>query len=166
MGAVLDPSLPEKALAGLLAQLSAQSAAGRLTSSQLPVRPDGSVDEAKAGPLVKEVLGSTVHTAAATSAPARVSILDGTGSTGDTTAQAAQVQVVNSGLTVVPGGGRSAPQATSEIRYTDDGRAEAAKTLATSLGLPPTAVKKVTDAQTADLVLVLGKDYQVPKAQP
>ncbi|MFE0457691.1 LCP family protein [Kitasatospora sp. NPDC058965] len=164
VGAVPDPSLPENALAGLLAQLSAQAGAGRLTTNELPVKADGTVDEAKAAPLVKDVLGSTVHTAAATGGPARVSILDATGSTATTLADAAQAQVVNAGLTFVPGAGKATPQATSEIHYTDDARADAARSLATTLGLPATAVKKVTDAQTSDLVLVLGKDYQAPKA--
>ncbi|PYC77087.1 hypothetical protein C7C46_20365 [Streptomyces tateyamensis] len=167
MGAVLDPSLPEQALAGLLAQLAGRAGAGRLTTSELPVRTDGTVDEAKAAPLVKDVLGSTVHTAAATAGPARVSIQDATGTAGgtDSPAVAAQAQVVNAGLTFVPGGGKVAAQPSSEIHYSDDTRADAARSLATTLGLPATAVKKVTDAQTTDLVLVVGKDYQAPKPQ-
>lgn len=164
MNAVLDPSLPEKALAGLLAELSQQAQAGHFSTTTLSVKPDGTLDQAVAGPQVKEVLGGTVHTAAANSAPARVSIVDASGN--DQAAAAAQLQVVNAGLNFVPGGGKAAsPQAGSEIRYTDDGRAAAAQSLATSLGLPATAVKKVTDAQIADLVVVLGKDYQVPKQQ-
>ncbi|WP_035806153.1 LytR C-terminal domain-containing protein [Kitasatospora mediocidica] len=162
MNAVLDPSLPEKALAGLLVELSQQAQAGHFGVSTLAVRPDGTLDQAAAGPQVKDVLGGTVHTAAANSAPARVSILDASGN--DQAAAAAQVQVVNAGLNFVPGGGKApATQATSEIHYTDDARAAAAQSLASSLGLPATAVKKVTDAQIADLVVVLGKDYQAPK---
>ncbi|WP_460625081.1 LCP family protein, partial [Kitasatospora kifunensis] len=163
MGAVLDPSLPEKALAGLLVELAQQAGAGHLSTTTLPVQPDGTLDQGKAGPVVKDVLGGTVHSAAATSGPARVSIVDATGS-GGSTAQAAQIQVVNAGLNFVPGGATApSPQATTEIDYTDDGRAAAAQSLATSLGLPASAVKKVTTAQTADIVVVLGKDYQPPK---
>ncbi|WP_327069229.1 LCP family protein [Kitasatospora sp. NBC_01302] len=163
MGAVLDPSLPEKALAGLLVELSQQSAAGHLATTTLPVQPDGTLDQGKAGPVVKDVLGGTVHSAAATSGPARVSIVDATGS-GGSAAQAAQIQVVDAGLNFVPGGSTApSPQATTEIDYTDDGRAQAAQSLATSLGLPTSVVKKVSTAQTADLVVVLGKDYQPPK---
>ncbi|WP_344438029.1 LytR C-terminal domain-containing protein, partial [Kitasatospora nipponensis] len=161
MNAVLDPSLPEKALAGLLAELAQQVKDGHFGTSELPLKADGTLDEAKAGPLVKDVLGSTVHLAAATGAPARVGILDGSGN--DAAATAAQVQVINSGLNYVSTS-KGPAQATTEIRYTDDGRLAAAKSLAASLGLPDGVVKKVTDAQTADLVLVLGKDYQVPKA--
>ncbi|WP_329564148.1 LCP family protein [Kitasatospora sp. NBC_01266] len=163
MGAVLDPSLPEKALAGLLVELSQQAAAGHFSSTELPVQPDGTLNQAQAAPVVKEVLGGTVHLAAATSAPARVSIVDASGS-GGANAQAAQVQVVNAGLNFVPGGGTApSPQATTEIDYTDDSRQAAAQSLATTLGLPAGAVKKVGTAQTADIVVVLGKDYQPPK---
>ncbi|MER5354215.1 LytR C-terminal domain-containing protein [Kitasatospora sp. NPDC002551] len=163
MNAVLDPSLPEDALAGVLAQLAKLSKDGQFGTAALTVKPDGSLDEATAGKQVKEVLGGTVKAATSGDAPARVSLQDATGN--DLAAAAAQVQVVNAGLTFVPGGAKSAPQATSEIRYTDDARQAAAKSLATSLNLPETAVKKVTDAQNADLVVVLGKDYAPPKPQ-
>ncbi len=162
MNAVLDPSLPEKALAGLLAELAQQAKDGHFATSTLAVKPDGTLDAATAGAQVKDVLGGTVHAAAAANAIARVSILDASGN--DQAAVAAQVQVVNAGLNFVAGGGKApSPQAASEIRYTDDTRADAARSLATSLGLQPTAVKKVTDPQTADLLVVLGKDYQPPK---
>ncbi|GAA2826642.1 LytR C-terminal domain-containing protein [Kitasatospora sp. CM 4170] len=163
MNAVLDPSLPEDALAGVLAQLAQQGKDGHLGTTALTVKPDGTLDEATAGKQVKDVLGGTVKSANATDAPARVSIQDATGN--DQAAAAAQVQVVNAGLTFIPGGAKGAPQAVSEIRYTDDARQAAAKSLATSLNLPETAVKKVADAQNADLVVVLGKDYQPPKPQ-
>ncbi|KJY27073.1 hypothetical protein VR45_35685 [Streptomyces sp. NRRL S-495] len=162
MNAVLDPSLPEDALAGVLAQLAQQSKAGQFGTATLTVKPDGSLDEATAGKQVKDVLGGTVKAATGADAPPRVSVQDASGN--DQAAAAAQVQVVNAGLTFVPGGAKSAPQAASEIRYTDDARQAAAKSLAISLNLPETAVKKVADAQNADLVVVLGKDYAPPKA--
>ncbi|MFF4815324.1 LCP family protein [Kitasatospora sp. NPDC001309] len=163
MNAVLDPSLPEDALAGVLTQLAQQAKDGHFGTTALTVKPDGTLDEATAGKQVKDVLGGTVKSAAAGDAPARVSVQDASGN--DAAGAAAQVQIVNSGLTFIPGGAKTAPQATSEIRYTDDARQGAAKSLATSLGLPDTAVKKVGDAQNADLVVVLGKDYQPPKTQ-
>ncbi|MDY0815083.1 LytR C-terminal domain-containing protein [Kitasatospora purpeofusca] len=162
MNAVLDPSLPEDALAGVLAQLAQQSKSGQFGTAALTVKPDGSLDEATAGKQVKDVLGGTVKSATSADAPARVSVQDASGN--DQAAAAAQVQVVNAGLTFVPGGAKAAPQAASEIRYTDDARQAAAKSLATSLNLPETAVKKVADAQNADLVVVVGKDYAPPKA--
>ncbi|MFJ9695374.1 LCP family protein [Kitasatospora sp. NPDC101183] len=163
MNAVLDPSLPEDALAGVLAQLAQQAKDGHFSTALLTVKPDGGLDEATAGKQVKDVLGGTVKSAATGDAPARVSIQDASGN--DQAAAAAQVQVTNAGLTFVPGGAKGTPQAASEIRYTDDARQAAAKSLATSLGLPETAVKKSGDAQNADLVVVLGKDYQPPKGQ-
>ncbi|MEE1787959.1 LytR C-terminal domain-containing protein [Streptomyces sp. SP17BM10] len=163
MNAVLDPSLPEDALAGVLAQLAQQAKDGHFGTTTLTVKPDGSLDEATAGKQVKDVLGGTVKSAVAGDAPARVSIQDASGN--DQAAASAQVQVVNAGLTFIPGGAKAAAQATSEIRYTDDARQGAAKSLAASLGLPDTAVKKVGDAQNADLVVVLGKDYQPSKSQ-
>ncbi|GGV06441.1 membrane protein [Kitasatospora herbaricolor] len=163
VGAVLDPSLPRDALAGVLVQLAQQGKDGHLATSALPVKPDGTLDDATAGKQVKEVLGGTVRNADSAGAAARVAIQDASGN--DQAAAAAQVQVLNAGLTFVPGAAKSSPQATTEIRYTDDARLEAAKSLATSLNLPETAVKKVTEAQNADLLVVLGKDYQVPKPQ-
>ncbi|MGW2870442.1 LytR C-terminal domain-containing protein [Kitasatospora sp. NPDC001225] len=164
MNAVLDPSLPEDALAGVLVQLSQQAKDGHFGTAALTVKPDGSLDEATAGKQVKDVLGGTVKSAAAGDAPVRVAVQDSSGN--DAAAAAVQVQIVNSGLTFIPGGAKGAPQATSEIRYTDDARQGAAKSLATSLGLPDTVVKKVTgDTQNADLLVVLGKDYQPPKTQ-
>ncbi|MGW7582667.1 LCP family protein [Kitasatospora sp. NPDC054769] len=164
MNAVLDPSLPEDALAGVLVQLAQQAKDGHFGTTALTVKPDGSLDEATAGKQVKDVLGGTVKSAAVGDAPVRVALQDATGN--DAAAAAAQVQIVNSGLTFIPGGAKAAPQPASEIRYTDDARQGAAKSLATSLGLPDTAVKKVTgDAQNADLLVLLGKDYQPPKNQ-
>ncbi|MFF2038868.1 LCP family protein [Kitasatospora sp. NPDC058170] len=163
MNAVLDPSLPEDALAGVLAQLAQQAKDGHLSTSALPVKPDGTLDDATAGKQVKDVLGGTLKAATAGDAAARVSIQDGSGN--DQAAAAAQVQVVNAGLTFLPGGAKTAAQPTSEIRYTDDARQAAAKSLAISLNLPETAAKKVTDPQNADLLVVLGKDYQPPKTQ-
>ncbi|MFJ9440317.1 LytR C-terminal domain-containing protein [Kitasatospora sp. NPDC101235] len=164
MNAVLDPSLPEDALAGVLVQLAQQAKDGHFGTTALTVKPDGSLDEATAGKQVKDVLGGTVKSAATGDAPARVALQDASGN--DAAGAAAQVQIVNSGLTFIPGGVKAAPQAASEIRYTDDARQGAAKSLATSLGLPDTVVKKVTgDTQNADLLVVLGKDYQPPKTQ-
>ncbi|MQS12184.1 LytR family transcriptional regulator [Streptomyces kaniharaensis] len=163
MNAVLDPSLPEDALAGVLAQLAQQAKNGHFGATTLTVKPDGTLDEATAGKQVKDVLGGTVKSATSADAPARVSIQDASGN--DQAAAAAQIQIMNAGLTFIPGGSKTAAQPASEIRYTDDARQAAAKSLATSLGLPDTAVKKAGDAQNADLVVVLGKDYQPPKSQ-
>ncbi|MGK4583335.1 LCP family protein [Kitasatospora sp. HPMI-4] len=163
MNAVLDPSLPEQALAGVLAQLAQLAQNGNFATSTLKVQPDGTLDEATAGAQVKQVLGGTVHKAQSSGGTARVSILNASGS--DQAATSALVQVSNAGLNALPSGKASGTQATSEIRYTDDARAAAAKSLAMTLGLPESVVKKTTEAQNADLVVVLGKDYQPGKSQ-
>ncbi|MFJ8041559.1 LytR C-terminal domain-containing protein [Kitasatospora sp. NPDC096147] len=161
VGSVLDPSLPEPALGGVLAQLARYTQGGKLTVSTLKVQPDGTLDEATAGAQVKEVLGGTVGKAKAATATTRVSILNASGS--DEAATTAAVQVTNGGLEVLPTGAKAAVQPASEIRYTDDAKQAAAKSLATALGFKEEAVKKVTGAQNADLVVVLGKDYTAPK---
>ncbi|KJK58420.1 LytR C-terminal domain-containing protein [Saccharothrix sp. ST-888] len=164
MNAVLDPSLPEQALAGVLAQLAKLAKDGSFGTSTLKVQPDGTLDEATAGAQVKEVLGGTVHKAQSSGGTARVSIVNASGS--DQSANTALVAVANAGLDVIPSGGKAnSTQALSEVRYTDDSRAAAAKSLAITLGLKESAVKKTTDAQNADLVVVLGKDYQPGKGQ-
>ncbi|WP_033820970.1 LytR C-terminal domain-containing protein, partial [Kitasatospora sp. MBT63] len=164
MNAVLDPSLPEKKLGGVLALLAGQAKAGHLSGSTLKTKPDGTLDEATAGQQVKEILGGTVKAGAVTSTggTSRVSVVNASGN--DQNATAAGVQVTNAGLELVPSTAKAAAQAASEIRYTDDAKASDAKALAGALGLPETVVKKVTDPQNADLVVVLGKDYQAPKA--
>ncbi|MDH6574789.1 LytR C-terminal domain-containing protein, partial [Kitasatospora sp. MAP5-34] len=164
MNAVLDPSLPEQALAGVLAQLAQQAKDGHFSTSALKVQPDGTLDPAVAGQQVKDVLGGTVHSAQSGSTTTRVGILNASGN--DQNTAAATIQVTNAGLNVVPSGANPGPtQANTEIRYTDDAKQAAAKSLATTLGLPDSAVKKVTDSLNADLVLVLGKDFAPAKGQ-
>ncbi|MFJ5232103.1 LytR C-terminal domain-containing protein [Kitasatospora sp. NPDC088391] len=158
MNSVADPSLPESALAGVLVNLSEQAKAGHLATVLLTAKADGTLDDATAGKQVKEVLGGTVSSAKGTGGTTRVTVVNASGN--DATATTAQVAVVNAGMDALPSTAKAPDQATSEIRYTDEAKKPAALTLATSLGLPDSAVKKVTDAQNADLVLVVGKDYQ------
>ncbi|MFD9130759.1 LCP family protein, partial [Kitasatospora sp. NPDC059571] len=164
MNAVLDPSLPEKALAGVLAGLAQQAKDGHLSTQVLKAKADGTLDQATAGQQVKDVLGGTVHSASSTTTTPRVSIVNASGN--EKLTESVQVQVINAGLESVPSSAKAgAVQAASEIRYTDDARAEAAKALAVTLGLKPEAVKKVTDPQNADLVVVLGKDFPTQPTQ-
>ncbi|WP_055588515.1 LCP family protein [Peterkaempfera griseoplana] len=159
MNAVMDPSLSERQLGASLAALARHAGAGHFSVATLPVKADGTVDPATAGTLVKQVLGGTVHNADSGSGPARVVIQNGTGTTAK--ADQAQIQVVNGGYTFVPPLGKAlAPVARTQIRYTDDARAEAARQLALTLNVPTTAVKKVTGGQTADILVVLGQDYK------
>ncbi|MFD8597414.1 LytR C-terminal domain-containing protein [Kitasatospora sp. NPDC059646] len=159
MNSVADPSLPESALAGVLVNLAKQAKAGHLTTTALTTKPDGTLDDATAGKQVKDILGGTIGKAKGTGGSTRVTVVN---ASGEDKASAAQVAVINAGMDALPSTAKAATQATSEIRYTDDAKRPAAVTLATSLGLPDSVVKKVTDAQNADLVLVIGKDYQPP----
>ncbi|MER5864584.1 LytR C-terminal domain-containing protein [Kitasatospora sp. NPDC002040] len=164
VGAVPDPSLPEAALAGVLVQLAQLTKGGHLATSALTVQPDGTLDDATAGKQVKDVLGGTVKNAQSVAGRStRVTLQNAVGN--DDVAATATALVTNSGLELLPGIGKVAVQPLSEIRYTDDAKLPTAQQLALTLGLKDTAVKKVTAAQNADLVVVLGKDYQPPKAQ-
>ncbi|MFG2693884.1 LytR C-terminal domain-containing protein [Kitasatospora sp. NPDC048407] len=158
---VPDPSLPEKALAGVLVNLSKQAKAGHLATTQLTVKPDGTLDDATAGKQVKDILGGALGSTKGTGGATRVTVINASGN--DKAALAAKVIVSNSGMEPLPSTAQASAQATSEIRYTDDAKKDAARTLAISLGLSDSVVKKVTDSQNADLVLVLGKDYQLPQ---
>ncbi|MGW4812652.1 LytR C-terminal domain-containing protein [Kitasatospora cineracea] len=160
MNMVADPSLPENALAGVLVNLAKQAKAGHLSTSVLTTKADGTLDDTTAGKQVKEILGGTIGSAKGTGGSTRVTIVNASGN--GTSAAAAQVAVINSGMDPLPSSAKAPDQASSEIRYTDDAKQPAALTLATSMGLPDSAVKKVTEAQNADLVLVIGKDYQPP----
>jgi hypothetical protein len=158
MNAVLDPSLPEKALGGVLAGLAQQAKGGHLDVQTLKAKADGTLDQATAGQQVKTVLGGTVHAATSAATTPRVSVVNASGN--EKLAAAVEVQVTNAGLEAVPSSTKSgAVQAASEIRYTDDSRAAAATSLAVTLGLKPGAVKKVSDPQNVDLVVVVGKDF-------
>ncbi|RAJ34436.1 LytR family transcriptional attenuator [Kitasatospora sp. SolWspMP-SS2h] len=160
MNMVPDPSLPESALAGVLVNLAKQAKAGHLSTAVLTAKPDGTLDDATAGKQVKEILGGAIGSAKGTGGSTRVTVVNASGS--ETSVAAAQVAVINAGMDALPSSAKATEQATSEIRYTDDAKQSAALTLATSMGLPDSAVKKVADAQNADLVLVVGKDYQPP----
>ncbi|GLW53173.1 LytR C-terminal domain-containing protein [Kitasatospora phosalacinea] len=162
MNSVADPSLPESALAGVLVNLAKQAKAGHLSTAKLTAKADGTLDDATAGVQVKEILGGTIGSAKGTGGSTRVAMVNASGS--DVSGTGAQAAVINAGMDVLPSSAKGPEQATSEIRYTDDAMRPAALTLATSMNLPDSVVKKATEAQNADLVLVVGKDYQ-PLAQ-
>lgn len=157
MGAVADPSLPDATLGALMAALSKDAQAGKYSTVTLPVNANGT-PASSAGDMVKQLLGGTVTTSSGATA-ARVAITDATG-TGNKI-NLAEAAVVNGGYTLVPDSSKApSTQSTSSITYSDDTRAADAKQLAQDLGLPTTVVTKVTSSQSADLVVVLGKDYE------
>jgi hypothetical protein len=110
--------------------------------------------------VVKDVLGGTVKQSAGTTQP-RVLISDATGKAA--AASLAQAAIVNGGTyTYVSGGKASATKTASQVLYADPARLAAAKDVAATLGLPPTAVKKGTVPSNADIAVTLGKDYKPP----
>lgn len=151
-----DPSLSVKQLGASLAGLATRARAGSYDTRLLPVQQDGTLAD-KSADMVKDVLGGTVKNADKNAAP-RVSVKDATG--GRSGAAAAQVALANGGYTYVDGGRAGAAEAASSVTYTDDLRAGEAKEVAKTLGLPDGAVRKGGSAGTADIAVVLGKDYK------
>ncbi|MGW5352762.1 LCP family protein [Streptomyces sp. NPDC004031] len=153
---ILDPSLTDKQLGASLAQLADLAKTGQYDTTMLPVQKDGTLS-ADATDSVKELLGGTVKQSEGTTQP-RVLITDATGS--KSAASMAQAAIVNGATyTYVSGGKASATKSTSQILYADAARLEAAKDVAATLGLPPTAVAKGKVPSNADIAVTLGKDY-------
>lgn len=157
MGAVPDPSLPDSTLGAVLAALSTDAKAGKYSTRTLPVKGDGTLG-AGASDLVKSLLGGKVSDGT-TATVARVAIQDATG-TGNRI-NMADADMQNGGFTLVPGTPKAASaQAVSTVSYTDDARAADARQVAQDLGLPASAVRKVTSDQSVDVMVVLGKDFK------
>ncbi|MFF7195877.1 LytR C-terminal domain-containing protein [Streptomyces sp. NPDC008079] len=155
---ILDPSLTDQQLGASLAQLAELAKTGAYDTAMLPVQKDGTLTAKTSDSVVKDILGGTVKTSDAT-AQARVQIKDATGD--KKSGPMAQAAIVNGGTyTYVPGGTADKSQALSQIVYGDDARLAAAKDVASTLGLPASAVKKGTVPATADISVVLGKDYK------
>jgi hypothetical protein len=159
LGQILDPSLTDKQLGASLAQLADLAKTGAYGTTLLPVQKDGTLSQ-DTDTLVKDVLGGTVKQSAGTTQP-RVLISIATGSS--KSASLAQAAIVNGGTyTYVAGGKAAKTQSTSEVLYTDPARLAAAKDVAATLGLAPTAVKKGKVPSNADIAVTLGKDYKPP----
>jgi hypothetical protein len=157
MGAVPDPSLPDASLGALLAAMSKDANAGKYSTQTLGVKSDGTLAPG-ADTLVKQLLGGSVNAKGAMPTVARVAVQDATGITNR--ANLADAAVINGGFTLVPGTPKAdSSHAASTVSYTDDARAADAKQVAQDLGLPATAVRKVTTAQSVDVLVVLGKDF-------
>ncbi|MFI0896902.1 LCP family protein [Streptomyces sp. NPDC020983] len=154
---ILDPSLTDKQLGASLAQLADLAKTGQYDTTVLPVQKNGTLSAA-ATDSVKDLLGGTVKQSEGTAQP-RVLITDATGS--KSAAAMAQAAIVNGATyTYVAGGKAGSTQSASRILYADAARLEAAKDVAATLGLPPTAVAKGKVPSNADIAVTLGKDYQ------
>ncbi|MEW2517996.1 LCP family glycopolymer transferase [Actinacidiphila alni] len=155
---ILDPSLTDKQLGASLAQLAELAKTGAYDTAMLPVQKDGTLSAQTSDSVVKDILGGTVKKSDA-SAQARVLIKDASGDKKN--GPLAQAAIVNGGTyTYVPGGTGSTSQAASQVVYADPARLAAAKDVASTLGLPASAVKKGTVPATADIAVTLGKDYK------
>ncbi|WP_052440940.1 LCP family protein [Streptacidiphilus anmyonensis] len=156
MGAVEDPSLSDNALGALLAKLSTDARGGSYSTETLPVLGNGTLGSG-AGTMVSGLLAGKVSSESGQTAP-RVQVIDASGNA--KAAEYAQAAITNSGDVVVPGTAKAATRSTSVIEYGDDTRLSDAKALAATLGLPASAVKKVTSPLSVDLVAELGRDYK------
>jgi anionic cell wall polymer biosynthesis LytR-Cps2A-Psr (LCP) family protein len=158
---ILDPSLTEKQLGTSLAQLADLAKTGAYDTTTLAVQKDGTLSAQATAAVVKDVLGGAVNksTSSSSSAQPRVVIKDATGNS--KSAAMAQAAIVNGGTyTYVPGGKAATAQPLSQVLYADPAREAAAKDVATTLGLPASAVKKGTVPTNADISVVLGKNYK------
>ncbi|MDI2127418.1 LCP family protein [Yinghuangia seranimata] len=155
---IADPSLPDARLAELLTQMGQAVQTQKFKSGALPIQPDGMLNVATAGPVVKELLGGTVKVAKA-DGPARVMIGDANGGKG--AQDAAKIKIINAGYTYVPGGvAEPKPKPTTLIQYSDDAHADVARQMALTLGVPETAAKKAEGQMLADVVITLGQDFK------
>ncbi|MGK5728104.1 LCP family protein [Streptomyces sp. URMC 124] len=152
-----DPSLSTEQLGASLAHMAALARKGAYATALLPVQQDGTLGEKATGGVVKEVLGGTVKNTDRNATP-RVSVKNATGGKGAATS--AQITLVNSGYSVIDGGTAGSAATASAVLYADERRAAEAKEVAKTLGLPAGAVKQAKDATTADVTVVLGKDYK------
>jgi anionic cell wall polymer biosynthesis LytR-Cps2A-Psr (LCP) family protein len=160
---ILDPSLTDKQLGASLAQLAELAKTGAYDTTVLPVGKDGTLSAQTSDSVVKDILGGAVKKSDA-SAQARVLIKDASGNKKN--GPMAQAAIVNGGTyTYVPGGTSATTLATSQVVYTDPARLAAAKDVASTLGLPASAVKKGTVPATADISVTLGRDYKPTTGQ-
>ncbi|MCF4138284.1 LytR C-terminal domain-containing protein [Streptomyces sp. Tue 6430] len=155
---ILDPSLTDKDLGAFLAGLADLAKGGDYKTALLPVQADGTLDaEASAG-VVKDVLGGTAKSPDKDAAVS-VSVQNADGS--KATTEDARVVLLNGGFTFLDGG--TAPggtASTSKVLYADAAAKENATEVAKTLGLPETVVAKGTVPANADVLVVLGKDYE------
>ena len=156
LGQIPDPSLNEKELGASLAKLAERTDSGSGEVELLPVRQNGTLSRAASQSVVRDVLGSKVENSDP-AAVLRVSVVNASGDRG--AENAASVELVNSGYTVVEGGNGTA-RARSQVTYAKAGQQAKAEEVAKTLGLPESAVRKGDGAANAEVSVVLGRDYR------
>ncbi|MFI8005811.1 LCP family protein [Streptomyces sp. NPDC086010] len=157
---ILDPSLPEQDLGASLAKLAGHAKVGDYKTELLPVQDDGTLTESATESVVKDVLGGKVK-APDQGAAVRVGIKNATGSTRGT--ESARVQLVNGGYAFVDGGTADTAASSAVVYGAPEDKAKAVE-VAKTLGLPESAAEKGKPAANADVSVVLGQDYEIPKA--
>ncbi|MEV6613767.1 LytR C-terminal domain-containing protein [Streptomyces sp. NPDC051051] len=155
---ILDPSLTDKDLGAFLANLADLAKGGDYKTALLPVQADGTLSAEASASVVKDVLGGT---AKSPDKDAAVSVSVQNAGGAEATTEDARVVLLNGGFTFLDGG--TAPggtASTSKVLYADAADKENATEVAKTLGLPGTVVAKGTVPANADVVVVLGKDYE------
>jgi hypothetical protein len=157
MGAVSDPSLSDAALGALLAKLSGDARGGQYSTETLPVQGNGTLGTG-AGAMVSGLLAGKISNQGGQTA-ARIQLVDATGGKAKAV-DYASAAMTNAGYILLPGVTKAASRATTVIEFSDPTRLKDAQALAMNLGLPASAVKKVTSPLSVDLLVTLGRDYK------
>lgn len=154
---ILDPSLTDKDLGTFLAKLADLAKGGDYKTTLLPVQQDGTLSPAASASVVKDVLGGKAKSPDKDAAVS-VSVQNATGTKDNT--EKARVVLLNGGFTFLDGGTPSGTQATSKVVYADAADKANATEVAKTLGLPAGAVTKGTVSSSADVAVILGRDYK------
>ncbi|MFD8192938.1 LCP family protein [Streptomyces wuyuanensis] len=153
---ILDPSLPEKDLGASLAKLAEHAKGGDYKTAVLPVQDDGTLSQEASDSVVKDVLGGRVS-APEKGAAVRVGVRNASGD-GDAT-ESTRIVLVNGGYAFVDGG-KADPESSTRVVYGDTAQKQNAVEVAKTLGLDESAVEKGKAAPNADVLVVLGQDYE------
>lgn len=153
---ILDPSLPEKDLGASLAKLAEHAKGGDYKTAVLPVQDDGTLSQEASDSVVKDVLGGRVS-APEQGAAVRVGVRNASGD-GDAT-ESTRIVLVNGGYAFVDAG-KADPETSTRVVYGDTAQKQNAVEVAKTLGLDESAVEKGKAAPNADVLVVLGQDYE------
>ena len=170
LGVVGNGTMPPDQLAAILAGAAGDLRSKALTSDILPISATGSgfIDPVAAGPIVRDVLGSTVQALRAGGTP-RVMVQLGVSQ--PEAQEAMKAEILNSGYRYIDGGelpdAVSDPRATTTITAFGEHGEDAGRTLAIALGFDPKIVKRGQGLGIADVLVVIGGDYDYqPVASP
>ncbi|MFG2761004.1 LCP family protein [Streptomyces wuyuanensis] len=153
---ILDPSLPEKDLGASLAKLAEHAKGGDYKTAVLPVQDDGTLSQEAGDSVVKDILGGRVS-APEQGAAVRVGVRNASGD-GDAT-ESTRIVLVNGGYAFVDAG-KADPESSTQVVYGDAAQKQNAVEVAKTLGLDESAVEKGKAAPNADVLVVLGQDYE------